>query len=147
MIPKETSLLDTDSDQGMTSGCHAIGMSFDNNSVRRVVMAHPAFLSIGQITCITTEDSTGSDDLFGILGSDKFSIGSFDDGTSKNVGINRTIASGVTKLKIMEADLLDSDDTLITIDLTQQMDTDRVVAILAGRARYNVSLKVNSESD
>jgi hypothetical protein len=110
-------------------------------------MAHPAFLNLKSITCLKTEDSIGSDDLVGILGNDRFTIGTFDDGTSQDVDITRSIEQGVTELTISEADSLDADDVLITIDLTQDMDTDRVVGILRGRARYDVSFKVVSEPD
>ncbi len=108
-------------------------------------MSHPGLLILGNITCLATEDLTGTDDLVGILGNDRFEIGRFKEQDSFDVGIQRAIASGVTELRIVEADAIDSDDLLITIDLTQDMDVDRVVGILTGRARYDVNLKVVSE--
>jgi len=42
---------------------------------------------------------------------------------------------------------VDPDDVLISIDLTQDMDVDRIVGIMTGSARYNVSFKVTSEPD
>jgi hypothetical protein len=110
-------------------------------------MAHPSFLSLKTITCLKTEDFTGSDELVGVLGNDRFSIGKFTAGTTRDVGIERIITPGVTELTIVEADALDPDDVLIAIDLTQDMDTDRVVGILNEGARYDVSFMVGSEPD
>jgi hypothetical protein len=85
----------------------------------------------------------GSDDLVGIMGNDRFPIGRFKENDSINVGIARPIVGGVTELIILN----DPDDELIRVDLTKDMDVDRVVGILASRARYDVALKVTSEPD
>jgi hypothetical protein len=106
-------------------------------------MSHPFFLSLNTITCLATQNSTGSDDLVGIMGNDRFAIGRFKENDIINVGINRPIAPGVTELTILN----DPDDTLIKVDLTNDMDVDRVVGILASRARYDAALKVTSEPD
>jgi len=106
-------------------------------------MSHPSFLSLNTITCLATQSLTGSDNLVGIMGNDRFAIGRFNQNDTINVGINRPIVAGVTELTILN----DPDDTLATFDLTKDMDVDRLVGIFASRARYNVALKVTSEPD
>jgi hypothetical protein len=103
-------------------------------------------LKLGLVTCIATNDFTGADDLVGVLGADRFSIGEFEAGSSFDVGIERPIAPGVTELTILEADVIE-DDVLAAIDLTQDMDVDRVFSILTGAARYDVNFLVISEPD
>src|SRR4051812_36114739 len=110
-------------------------------------MSHPSFLTLSTITCLATEDFTGSDDLVGIMVNDRFPIGRFAEQDSFDVGITRNIVQGVTELTIVEVNEFDPDDELITIDLTQDMDVDRVVGILTGRARYDVAFKVTSQPD
>jgi hypothetical protein len=106
-------------------------------------MSHPLILSLNTITCLATQSSVGSDNLVGIMGIDHFAIGRFNENDTINVGIDRPIAAGVTELTILN----DPDDPLITVDLTKDMDVDRVLGILASRARYDVALKVTSEPD
>jgi len=109
-------------------------------------MAHPSLLTIGTVTCLATDDLLGRDELVGQLGADRFSIGRFNAGDTIEAAVSRPIASGVDTLVISEADLT-GDNELIRVDLTQGMDRDRVVGILTGRARYDLSLRVASESD
>ncbi|MGJ0510539.1 MAG: hypothetical protein ACR652_26130 [Methylocystis sp.] len=109
-------------------------------------MSHPAFLAIGIVTCNAQEDFTGSDELVGIKGDDQFEIGRFSTGETRDVHVNRPILPGVTELTIVEKDY-DPDDELIRIDLTQEMDTDRIVGVMVGRARYDIAFKVQSTSD
>ena len=91
-------------------------------------MSHPSFLELQTITCFKTDDLTGSDVIFGIMGDLRFEIGEFDSGMSRNVNLTLPIVQGVTKLTIMERDATGNDE-LIAIDLTQEMDVDRVVEI------------------
>jgi hypothetical protein len=109
-------------------------------------MSRPSFLTLSTITCLETEDFTGSDDLVGVMGNDRFAFGRFAAQESYDIGVTRPIDEGVTELSIVEVDDIDPDDELITIDLTQDMDVDRVVGIMTGRARYDVAFKVTSES-
>jgi hypothetical protein len=108
---------------------------------------HPAYLDITKITCVTTEDTIGSDDLYGILGAVKFSLGSYNAGDVRTAFDEVVIGSGVTELTIAESDLVDPDDMLGTIDLTQDMDVDRIFGILSGSARYDIEFKVISADD
>jgi hypothetical protein len=114
---------------------------------KETTMAHPSFVTLNTIKCLTTEDLTGSDNLVAILGSLRHPIGQFKEGDSRDVSLTLPIQNGVTEMSIVEVDTIDSDDELITIDLGLDMDSDRVVGIMAGRARYQVALKVTSEPD
>lgn len=107
-------------------------------------LTQPAFLTIKTVACLKTEDSIGEDDLFGVIGIDRFVIGHFQDDTTQDVGINRAIPSGAVELTIVETDIVGPDDVLITIDLTQDMDVERIVGVLTGRARYNLTFQVTS---
>jgi hypothetical protein len=106
-------------------------------------VSQPSLLRIGVVTCIATDDFTGSDDLFGVIGEDRFFIGQFEAGSSLDVGVEASIAPGVTELTIIEEDLT-GDDTLIAIDLTQDMNVERTVGVLTGDARYDISFTVIS---
>lgn len=109
-------------------------------------MSHPSFLTIRRVACEATEDLIGSDDLAGVIGLDRFTIGRFNDGESANLDLRRAIAPGSTTLKILEEDF-EGDDTLTTIDLTQDMDVERQASIRFGRASYEVFFTVTSEPD
>lgn len=107
----------------------------------------PAYLYITKVSCLATEDELGRDDLYGILGDETFSLGSYAaDEQNTNVA-ERAIPQGVTDLTIAESDFPDPDDMLGTIDLTQDMDVDRVFGILTGSARYDIEFKVISEPE
>lgn len=113
-----------------------------------VSMPTPALLLLKEITCLQTEDLTGSDELFGNLGNLKFNIGRFSDNETRTLNLQKNIPSGVTTLSIFESDLFDPDDLLGSIDLTVDMDTDRIVGLLEGRrGRYDITLFVTSQSD
>jgi hypothetical protein len=109
-------------------------------------VSRPSFLKIGRITCIATDDFTGTDDLAGFLGSDRFFIGKFAAGDSIDVGVEASIAPGLSELTIVEEDLT-GNNSLITIDLTQNMGVQRTVGVLTGDARYDISLVVISGPD
>lgn len=109
-------------------------------------MPQPSLLKLGVVTCHATDDFIGPDDLVGVVGTGRFPIGQFEAGTSFDVGIEMPIAPGVTELTILEADVIE-DDVLATIDLTQDMDVDRVFGILTGDARYDVNFVVISGPD
>jgi tetrahydromethanopterin S-methyltransferase subunit F len=109
-------------------------------------MPRPSLIRIGVVTCIATDDLTGSDTLVAQIGGDRVFIGDFVAGDSRDVGVEASIAPGVTKLTILVEDLTGNDE-LITIDLTQDMDVDRTVGVRVGDARYDISFKVISEPD
>jgi hypothetical protein len=69
-----------------------------------------AVLLIETVTCIATEDLIGEDDLRGVLGLSRFSIGRFKDGDSRRVDIEQPIPDGVSTLQIFEKDSPDADD-------------------------------------
>src|SRR6516164_3493370 len=104
-------------------------------------MAHPSFVTLSTITCLATKHLIGPDNLVAIVGGLRHPIGHFNEGEDpREVGLTLPIQNGVTEMTIVEAD-----DELITIDLTLDMDVDRVIGIMADRARYDVALKVTSE--
>jgi hypothetical protein len=110
-------------------------------------MSHPAFVTIQSISCVQTDDLTGTDSLFGVLGAQQFTIGDFSAGQTQDLNITQIVPDGITTLTLMERDLITSDDRLGDIDLTAEMDQDRVVGIFGDRARYDVRLNVHSEPD
>src|ERR1700722_11890494 len=106
-------------------------------------MSIPAMLMLKKVTCLQTEDLTGSDEVFGRLGNFKFNIGKFSDNQTSTPNLEQAIPPGVTTLSVFESDLIDPDDLLGSIDLTVDMDTDRIVGLLDGqRGRYDVTLSV-----
>ena len=107
----------------------------------------PAYLHITRVTCLATEDEFGRDDLYGILGDETFSLGSYAADEQHAEFPERAIPVGVTEFTIAESDFPDPDDALGTIDLTQDMDVDRVFGIMTGNARYDVEFKVVSEAE
>ena len=107
----------------------------------------PAYLYVTKISCLATEDEFGNDDLYGVLGNDTFSLGSYAANDVRTDFAERVIAPGVTQWVIAESDLVDPDDTLATIDLTQDMDVDRTHGIMTGSARYTIEFKVIGEAD
>ena|SRR5450755_790906 len=109
-------------------------------------MSHPSFLILQSISCLQTDALLGSDTLFGMLGPQRFDIGDFSAGDSRDLNIQRPISPGVTQWMIMVSGIT-GDTVLITIDLLQDMDVDRVVGIFGDRARYDVRLNVQSEPD
>ena len=106
-------------------------------------MADPSFLHIRHITCHETDDTIGSDDLYGVMGVDRFTIGSFSSGDSRRLDIQRNVPAGVSTLRIFEHDTIDSDDELGAIDLREGMDTERTVRVGQGSASYDITLLVN----
>jgi hypothetical protein len=112
-----------------------------------MAMSHPFTLKLEKITCHATEDFVGSDDLVGVMGPDRFSIGAFKAGESRALDLERTIPRGVGTLEIFEGDVIGPDDALLSIDLTREMDTERVVASLVGDARYVINFLVASQAD
>jgi hypothetical protein len=107
----------------------------------------PAYLIITKVTCIATEDTFGDDDLYGIMGSVRFSLGSYSADVVRTDFVELVIPLGVTELTIAESDFPDSDDMLGTIDLTADMDRDRTFGILTDSARYTIDFMVVSEAD
>ena len=107
----------------------------------------PAYLYITKVTCLATDDEFGHDDLYGILGTETFSLGSYAADDQKTDFSAQAIPIGVTEFSIAESDFPDPDDLLGTIDLTQDMDVDRVFGIMTGSARYDIEFKVVSESE
>lgn len=110
-------------------------------------MSHPAYLIIGKVTCLATDDLTGNDQLVGVMGNDRFMIGEFNAGDSRDVGINRNVPVGVTELVVLETDAIDPDDELARIDLLTDMDVARTVGIVGDSARYDIELTVTGQSD
>jgi len=107
-------------------------------------MSDPAFLHISRIACEATNSLVGTDELEAVLGLDRFPLGKFRAGTVIDGPVERAIALGVAELVIQDAGLL-SPTILGRFDLTQNMDTERVVAIFEGSARYDLTLIVASE--
>jgi hypothetical protein len=110
-------------------------------------MAHPAFLQLNTVTCNSTEDLVGSDDIIGVMGADRFAIGSFSGPEQRQVNIVRPIVAGITTLRIIETDLIDPDDELGVIDLSQDLDQSRTVRLQSGSADYELQFSVQSEPD
>jgi hypothetical protein len=109
-------------------------------------MPHPSTILITSIQCLKTDDFTGADELTAVIGADSFSLGTFSEGTDTPLGLNRMIAPGATELVIIEKDLT-GDDELARIDLTVDMDVERVFGVLGDRARYDIVFTVTSEPD
>lgn len=103
-----------------------------------------AMLQLNTVTCHATDDSVGSDELVGVMGPARFSIGRFADGESKNLGLQQIVPAGVGTLQIIEKEAVGSNDLLASIDLMKDIDTDRVHSIMQGRARYVINFKVTS---
>lgn len=110
-------------------------------------MPRPFHLNITHVACHSTNDYTGSDDLVGLMGPRRFTIGSFVAGRDLSLEISELVPTGELYLTILEADTLGSDDEIGTIDLSRDMDTDRRVNVQGGDASYDVSLRVQSVSD
>ncbi|AFE07403.1 hypothetical protein COCOR_07220 [Corallococcus coralloides DSM 2259] len=108
---------------------------------------HPAYLFITKVVCNATDDTFGADDLYGILGNDTFPIGQFKAGDQKDLTVERPIPPGVNGLTIAESDFPGQNDVLDTIDLLQNMDVERVIGILVGDARYDITFRVISAAD
>jgi hypothetical protein len=109
-------------------------------------MSRPAFLRIGKISCFATDDLVGFDTLVGRLGDEIFTIGEFSAGTNVDVGIEVPVPVGVTELTILESDIL-FHSPLATVDLTTDMDVDRIIGILRDGARYDIGFQVVSASE
>lgn len=107
----------------------------------------PAYLYTSKITCLATEDAIGSDDLYGVLGDQTFSLGSYNVNDIQTGVTEQVIPVGVSELAICESDFPDPDDTLTIIDLTQDMDVDRTHGILTGAGRYTIEFIVISEPE
>lgn len=104
-------------------------------------MAQLGFLLIDSVTCEATEDFTGRDTLIGVLGSTRFPIGSFTEGQTRILNIEQIVPAGVSTLKLFEEDLIDADDLIASIDLTEETDIDRVVSTFEGAARYVIRFR------
>jgi hypothetical protein len=106
----------------------------------------PSYLQITKITCLATEDDFGSDDLYGILGADAFSLGSYSANEIRTDVAEQVIPPGTTELTIAESDFPDPDDMLAQVDLTHDMDVDRTHGVMTGNARYTIEFRVVSEA-
>jgi hypothetical protein len=109
-------------------------------------MVVPSFLELNTVVCRATEDLTGSDDIVGILGGQRIAIGRFAGPERREVNISRAIVAGVTTLRIIEVDDFDPDDVLGTIQLTQDLDQNRMERLRAGRADYEFHFRVLSQT-
>jgi hypothetical protein len=109
-------------------------------------MARPEFLMLRSVKCEAMDDTIGSDFVYGLLGPRKFTIGSFTQGTEIAVDMTEIVPSGVTTLQVFEEDAT-GDDLLGEVDLTQEMDADRVVALFSRNARYVLRLNVQSRPE
>lgn len=109
-------------------------------------MSKPGFLQLKSVKCEATEDIVGSDDLYGLLGTRQFEIGSFVQGQEATLDLEIVVPPGVTTLQVFERDI-DPNDLLGEVDLAQEMDVERVVTLWAGRARYVLQLQVTSEPE
>lgn len=107
-------------------------------------MSQPAFIIIKGFTCHSTNDFTGSDDVVGVMGPDKFVIGSFRAGDAVDLDINRIVPVGVTVLQIIETDDVSGDDDIGTIDLTEDMDVEVTRSVLGDDANYDITVFVSS---
>lgn len=103
------------------------------------------FLRITKVSCIATEDTVGTDDLYVIIGPDSYSLGTYSAGSIRTDILDQVVPAGVTEATFAEKDFPDPDDVLGAIDLTQEMDVDRVLGIMEGSARYDISFLVVSE--
>lgn len=108
---------------------------------------HPTLLMINRIACEATDDGIGSDDLYAVIGGQSIALGSFSAGDRIDLGIEVSIPAGASRMTVMERDFPDPDDALATIDLSQDMDVERVVGILQGDARYDIWFRVISGGD
>jgi hypothetical protein len=110
-------------------------------------MARPYFLTINKVTCFSTEDYTGNDELAGAIGPVTFEIGTFNAGDSREINVTQIVPENEFWLTVIERDLVDSNDVLGQVDLSIDMDVPRSVLIEKGTARYELNLTVNSVSD
>jgi hypothetical protein len=109
-------------------------------------MARPWHLTIKRLRCYSTNDYTGSDDLFGVMGPVRFPIGSFTAGNDYNLDISQVVPAGEFYLRIVEADPT-GDDDIGVIDLTEIMDFTTTKNVHGGDASYDITLFVESVSE
>jgi hypothetical protein len=70
-----------------------------------------------------------------MLGNTKFGIGRFSENQTRTLNLEKSIPPGETALSCFESDTVDPDDLLGSIDLTVDMDRDRI----GGNARQSES--------
>jgi hypothetical protein len=109
-------------------------------------MARPAFLTIKRFVCNATNDFTGSDDVVGVMGPARFTIGSFAAGDDIPLEINQVVPVGESALRIVETDLV-GDDDIGSIDLKVDMDVDTTANVQGQDANYDITYLVVSASD
>lgn len=109
-------------------------------------MSRPYHLTIKRVRCHATDDYTGSDDLYGVVGPVRFRIGSFAPGDDHRLEIGQIVPSGEFHLRIMDEDLT-GDDEIGLIDLAQNMDFDVTRNVQGGGASYDITYFVQSMPD
>jgi hypothetical protein len=110
-------------------------------------MARPGFIHIDSITCKTTDDLIGRDSLLAVIGPLRVPLGEFHARETRTVGIEKTLTAGSTTMEIYEQDLVDQDDLLASLDLTTDMDVQRLEHFATGDAAYMISFFVASTPD
>ena len=106
----------------------------------------PYSLNIQRIHCHSMNDYYGTDDLVGVMGPSRFSIGSFTTGNNYNLDINHIVPAGEFYLRILEADPT-GDDEIGVIDLTESMDFQTTKNVQGADASYDITFFVQSVSD
>jgi hypothetical protein len=109
-------------------------------------MSRPAFLTIKHFVSNSTNDFTGSDDVVGVMGPLRFTIGSFAAGDDKQLDISQLVPVGESTRRIVETDLT-GDDDIGSIDLTVNMDVDKTANVQGQDANYDITYLVVSASD
>ena len=106
-------------------------------------MSRPAFITVKRFVCHSTSDFTGSDDVVGVMGPAKFTIGSFAAGDDVALDINNVVPVGARVLDIIETDVT-GDDAIGTISLTEDMDVEVTRNVQGDDANYDFTLIVTS---
>ncbi len=98
-------------------------------------------LSQIRIACHAGEDFIGDDDLYGVIGGMRWSLGRYRAGDVKDrpdIAFN----SNEIEWKIYEKDEADPDDFLAVISLDVPDNTTRIAAFESGTAKYTIQFKV-----
>lgn len=107
------------------------------------VVTRPYRVTIKRIKCHSTNDYTGSDDLYGVLGNNRFDIGSFTAGDDRELEISQLVPAGVVDLFFKERDVT-GDNLIGQISLVNHVDYVHRMNVRGGGANYDVSYLVES---
>jgi hypothetical protein len=111
-----------------------------------VQRSRPFSLTIKRVKCYSTNDLTGSDDLYGVMGPYRFRIGSFAQGDEHVLDINVIVPVNEVNLYIVEHDVVTGDDNIGIINLTENMDFDCTKNVQGADANYDITFFVQSIS-